>query len=252
MNVAAIIPARGGSKGLPGKNLLPIGRPAVPLLVRAIWQCNTCPEVNSVWVTSDCERIRKVAATAGAQTIKRPAEISGDHTPTEAALLHACDTLPWEVDTIALVQCTAPLLCSETISRCVKALADSTCTTAVATMPFDGLLVKPLGDGLVRGVGWRIGTFPGQRRQDRSGYEVITGECYVMDRGAFVNRESIWGARLETVHSCSPIRLEIDTPEDFLVAEALLNDCKSLDRTEGTGEPVCEERTERGPDCRPA
>ena len=86
MTVLAVIPARGGSKGVPGKNLAPVG--GVPLVARAIRAAQSSGLVDAVAVSTDDHRIAAVAASEGAVVIRRPAELSGDQPSSESALLH--------------------------------------------------------------------------------------------------------------------------------------------------------------------
>ena len=106
----AIIPARGGSKGIPGKNLKPLcGK---PLLAWSILRAKASSAVDSVWVTSDSEEILDAARAAGAQAIKRPEGISGDTATSESAWLHAVDEIEkagTRVDWIVGMQATSPI-----------------------------------------------------------------------------------------------------------------------------------------------
>ena len=86
--VVAVIPARGGSKGLPGKNLARVG--GVPLVARAI--ASALPCVDKVVVSTDDPLIARVAQDAGAVVVWRPAELADDATTSEAALLHALES----------------------------------------------------------------------------------------------------------------------------------------------------------------
>ena len=85
--IIAIIPARGGSKGIPGKNLIPInGRPLIE------WSINhalSSALVDEVWVSSDSQEILKFSESVGAKTITRPVEISGDKASSESAWIDA-------------------------------------------------------------------------------------------------------------------------------------------------------------------
>lgn len=106
----AIIPARGGSKGIPRKNLLELcGR---PLLVWSIRQALAAKKIESVWVTTDDDEILAVAAAAGAGVIRRPNDISGDTASSESAWRHALDDIEARtgpVDWLVGMQATSPL-----------------------------------------------------------------------------------------------------------------------------------------------
>ena len=87
--VLAVIPARGGSKGVPAKNLLPVG--GVPLVARAVRECLASRLVTDVVVSTDDQAIATAAREAGAEIVLRPAAIAGDTATSEAAVLHAVD-----------------------------------------------------------------------------------------------------------------------------------------------------------------
>lgn len=106
----AIIPARGGSKGIPRKNLVDVcGK---PLIAWSILQAKNARHIDSVWVTSDDDEILAVAESFGARPIRRPAEISGDQATSESAWLHALDVIEAQGVAIGLVvamQATSPI-----------------------------------------------------------------------------------------------------------------------------------------------
>ena len=115
MNKAlAIIPARGGSKGIPKKNLQEVG--GIPLIQRTINEAKKCLHVSRIVVTTDDDEIEELARSCNAITIKRPGEISGNTAKSEDALLHAIQELgklgPVE-EKIAFLQCTSPFTTAE-------------------------------------------------------------------------------------------------------------------------------------------
>ena len=90
-HAVAIIPARGGSKGLPGKNVMRVG--GIPLVARAVAAARAARTVGRVVVTTDDGEITRVAREAGASVVQRPADLAGDTASSESALLHALDAL---------------------------------------------------------------------------------------------------------------------------------------------------------------
>ena len=115
MGVAAIIPARGGSRGIPRKNLLDFcGK---PLVAWSIIQARNTPLIDAVYVSSDSPEILETAERFGARPIRRPPEISGDTATTESALLHALGTLPAAPEWLALLQPTSPLRKPDDLQR---------------------------------------------------------------------------------------------------------------------------------------
>ena len=121
MNTIAIILARGGSKGIPNKNIIDFcGKPLIA------WTIENCLEggANSVWVSSDSDKILSVASEFGANIIKRPDDISGDFATSESAWLHALNyvesTAKIQIDWILAPQVTSPLRESSDIKKAIS------------------------------------------------------------------------------------------------------------------------------------
>jgi CMP-N,N'-diacetyllegionaminic acid synthase len=109
--VVAVIPARGGSKGIPSKNIADFcGK---PLVVWSIEQALTAARIDEVWVSSDSDLILDVAARAGAFPLKRPDDLSGDAATSESCWLHAIDAIDARggeaITTLVAPQCTSPV-----------------------------------------------------------------------------------------------------------------------------------------------
>ena len=125
MSCIAIIPARAGSKGLPGKNTALIeGKSLVQL---AIESALSIPEITRVVVTSDDVSVQKIASDLGAEVVVRPAELAQDNSPIESAILHALAELnldPTSTDVLTVIQPTSPLrdkqLLATSISNFIK------------------------------------------------------------------------------------------------------------------------------------
>ncbi|AKH84409.1 transferase [Streptomyces sp. CNQ-509] len=146
--VLAVIPARGGSKGVPGKNLARVG--GVPLVARAVRQCLAARLVTDVVVSTDDDTIASVAREAGAEVVRRPAEIAGDTASSEAAVLHALDSHEERcgatMAAVLLVQCTSPFLTGEDIDGVTSAVLDEGADSALTVAPFHGFLWRDEAD----------------------------------------------------------------------------------------------------------
>ncbi|MEO5341413.1 MAG: acylneuraminate cytidylyltransferase family protein [Magnetococcus sp. MYC-9] len=118
-SVLAIIPARGGSKGLPGKNILPLaGR---PLLAWSIAAANACPEIDRLILSSDDREIMDTARRFGCEVpFTRPAHLASDTASSAEVILHALDALPERYEWLVLLQPTSPLRLATDISACLK------------------------------------------------------------------------------------------------------------------------------------
>ncbi len=121
MHTVAIIPARGGSKGLKEKNIYPVA--GKPLLAWTVLQALASTSIERVFVTTDDEAIAKVASEYGAEVIVRPLELAGDKASSESAILHASGVIERDynmpLSTIVFLQATSPLRKPDDIDRAV-------------------------------------------------------------------------------------------------------------------------------------
>ena len=108
MRTIVIIPARSGSKRLPKKNILPLGK--IPLIAHSILYAQQNSEiVTDIYVSTDDEEIKKIAIEYGAKVVDRPLDISGDLEPTVSALKHLLESINQDVQNVILLQPTNPL-----------------------------------------------------------------------------------------------------------------------------------------------
>ncbi|NGN64414.1 acylneuraminate cytidylyltransferase [Streptomyces sp. A7024] len=146
--VLAVIPARGGSKGVPGKNLAEVG--GVPLVARAVGACRDAELVTDVVVSTDDPAIAAAARDAGAQVVQRPPAIAGDTATSEAAVLHAMDAFEAltgkETDIVVFAQCTSPFLTSEDVDGVAGAILADGADTALTVAPFHGFVWRDEAD----------------------------------------------------------------------------------------------------------
>ncbi|MFI8938237.1 cytidylyltransferase domain-containing protein [Streptomyces syringium] len=151
--VLAVIPARGGSKGVPAKNLAAVG--GVPLVARAVRACRAARLVTDVVVSTDDAAIAATARGAGAVVVQRPAVIAGDTATSEAAVLHAMDAYEamhgTRVGTVLLVQCTSPFLTGEDIDGVAAAVVEQGADSALTVAPFHGFVWRE-GDGFTAAI----------------------------------------------------------------------------------------------------
>lgn len=221
MRCVAVIPARGGSKGVPRKNVRPLG--GVPLVGRTIAAAQAARLVSAVYVSTDDREVAEVARTAGAEVVDRPAEISGDGASSESALLHALEMIEADgdpVDVLVFLQCTSPFTTPEEIDACAAAIGRDGAVCSFAAAPDHGFLWGVDEGGFAFGVN-HDHTQPRKRRQDLPPRYRETGAVYAMDAVAF---------RAARVRFCGPAKLiaveaspiEIDHESDFALAEAML------------------------------
>ncbi|MFD9795067.1 cytidylyltransferase domain-containing protein [Streptomyces sp. NPDC059070] len=214
--VLAVIPARGGSKGVPGKNLAPVG--GVPLVVRAVRACLAARYVTDVAVSTDDPAIAGAAGGAGADVVVRPAAIAGDTATSEAAVLHALERHP-DAHVVLLVQCTSPFLTGEDVDAVAAAVVEGGADTAVAVAPFHGFVWRESADRDGEGLGHDKAFRP--RRQDRPQDFLETGAAYAMDAEGFRTHRHRFFGHTALVPTDPARVLEIDDPHDLARARAL-------------------------------
>ena len=214
--VCAVIPARGGSKGVPRKNVREIG--GQPLIARAVRSLVATDGIDVVVVTTDDDEIAGVAAAAGAVVVRRPAELAGDEASSESALLHALDALEQTPDVLVFAQATSPFIDPSDVAHAVKLVGDGTCDVAFAATRTDVFLWKQGPDG-VTGVNHDMTTRP--RRQDREPEWAETGAFYVMRVDGFRQHRHRFFGRVEIVEVQAADAVDVDTPADLELARAI-------------------------------
>lgn len=221
--VLALIPARGGSKGIPGKNLRPLG--GKPLLAHTLDQALSAPRIGRVVVSTDDETIARVARDYGAEVVHRPADLSGDEASSESALLHALEALReadgYEPELVVFLQATSPLRPAGAIDEAIDLLEAEGADSLFSACPVEGFV-------------WR--TAPGQsepqpltydpsarpRRQEVGTDLLENGSIYVFRPWVLRDLGNRLGGKV-TVVSMDPLdSYQVDEPEDLDFMERLL------------------------------
>jgi CMP-N-acetylneuraminic acid synthetase len=131
VEIVGLIPARGGSKGIPLKNLAPLG--GRPLLAYTIEAALGSSRLGRTVVSTDSEEIAELAARLGAEVLRRPAELASDETPMREVVLHALGELD-ECDVLVLLQPTSPLRRSQHIDEAIRLLLESGADSVVSVV----------------------------------------------------------------------------------------------------------------------
>ena len=222
MKTFALIPARGGSKGIPRKNIkLIAGKPLIAWTIEAALRSSL---LSAVVVSTDDPEIADVARRAGAQVpFMRPAELAQDQTPGLDPVLHALDQLP-QFDSVLLLQPTSPLRTTDDIDACLQLAflhkAPSVVSVSEADPhPYWTYRVTE-GQALTR----FVDSEPVARRQDLPQAFALNGALYFAE----VNWLRRSGAMLgpETLAYVMPKErsVDLDTPLDWKFAELLLKE----------------------------
>jgi N-acylneuraminate cytidylyltransferase len=215
----AIIPARGGSKRVPRKNMYVLeGR---PLVVHSIEHALAAEEVDSVFVSTEDPEIAAVAEETGATVVLRPPELAGDTASSESALLHVLDARQGgDPDLVVFLQATSPIRSGADIDAAVRRLRDEGADSLFSACRDHGLLWRDTAAG-PKPQNYE----PGARRreQDMDPQYRENGSIYVFRPQ--VLREG--GARLGglvALHEMDPwSSIQIDTPDDVDLAAWVLS-----------------------------
>lgn len=216
MKNIAIIPARGGSKRLPGKNSLPLD--GLPLIAYSIlYAQRNHAIVDAVFVSTDDAEIATVARAFGAQVIERPVEISGDHEPTVSALKHVLENIGDPVENVILLQPTNPLrpenMLAEAFAHFEKASCDS-----LFTVTQNRHKLGKIDDGKFIPFNYQ----PGQRSQDMEPLFFENGLLYIT-KAHLILDNIIMGENAFPFEINHPYaQVDIDTQADFDYAAYLM------------------------------
>nr|WP_319020949.1 acylneuraminate cytidylyltransferase [Brevibacterium sp. FME37] len=213
----AIIPARGGSKGIPLKNLQKVA--GVSLLARAINAAKSTPSIDRVVVSTDHEGIAAEAIRAGAEVSHRPADIAGDTATSESALIHTLANLGEDFDTTVFMQCTSPFIDSASINNAVAAVRDGDSDVVFSAVEDHSFLWRlDEGESAVA-VGHEASFRP--RRQDRAKHYNETGAFYVMRTDGLIEHGHRFFGRI-TIEEVPPEHArEIDDMSDLSLVRAI-------------------------------
>lgn len=222
MDTIAIIPARGGSKRLPRKNIMPMA--GKPLIAHTIEHAKQAQLIDRIIVSSDDDEIIDVSIQYGAEAIKRPKELSTDNVPTVPVLLHVLDCLKrtegYSPDTVVFLQCTSPIRRRDDIDKSVKVLIDQEVDCVFSVCRFAEYVWR-IANRTVESVNfdyktewWRGQEFPVQYRSN--------GSIFIYKKIVLENLKSIFGGKLEIYEMDYLRSFQIDTYEDFQLCECIL------------------------------
>jgi CMP-N,N'-diacetyllegionaminic acid synthase len=221
MKTVAFIPARGGSKGVPGKNIRNFM--SKPLIVHSIEQALISSKVDDVFVSTDDKEIAEISKNAGAKIIWRPSEIAGDKATSESAIVHG---FQWfkenniEVNIMVFLQCTSPLRPTGGIDEALTRFQNGECDSLVSISQTHRFFWRVNED--VANAEYDYLNRP--RRQDMKEADirfVENGSLYVFSRKHFEKVGNRLGGKIGYVVFDEAYSLEIDSETDFEILEKI-------------------------------
>lgn len=213
MKIVSIILARGGSKGIPNKNIIKIsGKPMIYYSIYASQNAN----IDYTYVSTDSKQIAMISEKYGAKTIKRPKDISTDTSSSEEGLLHFCKNVNFDV--MVFIQPTSPLLLAEDLIKGINIIKSSKATSVFSVykehwIPRWNLDMKPIN--------WNPHFRP--RRQDMPEQYVENGAFYITTREQFLDSGIRYGEKnLDIVEMPLSRSIQVDTLSDLELVNKLL------------------------------
>lgn len=234
--VLAVIPARGGSKGVPRKNIRPLaGKPLIAYTIETALAASSC--FHRVVVSTDDEEIAEVARQYGAEVpFLRPAHLGGDHVPMAPVLQHAVHYVEKEdditLDWVMVLQPTDPLRNTEDIEAALALAEDGACDAVISVVQVFSvhpILMKRIEEG--RLVPYCIEEKEGTRRQDYDPPAYMrNGAIYLTRRDVLMTQNSIWGDHIRPYVMLPERSVGVDSELDFRLLELLMNEHREHDK----------------------
>lgn len=225
--VLGLVPARGGSRGLPRKNLRQLaGRPLLEWTAAAGLDSEY---LDDLVLSTDDDEIARVGDAAGMQVrFRRPASAATDEALASQVVTHALGVLPEEYDLVVYLQPTSPLRTAADIDGAIEALVEANADFCVSVHPSperpDLMFYLDPEDRIVP----VTGTFVARRRQDVPPCYVINGAVYVAGTTAFLEHQTFIGQGTVAYRMPTTRGLDIDDLADFERAEAILRGASGM------------------------
>ncbi|OYR69603.1 hypothetical protein DJ79_02640 [Halorubrum ezzemoulense] len=214
--IVSVIPARGGSKAIPKKNVIPfLGQ---PLISYTIQQSINSKHIDRTYVSTDDDHISEISRKAGAEIINRPDKLARDTSSTEEALLHAIESIPDTPEIIVLLQCTSPLRREKDIDEAIQ-LVTNDCYDSVLSCCEDHSFYWTYENDSAKAVNYDPSER--KRRQDLDRWYQENGSIYVMKREILKEEQCRLGGSIGVHEMPKEMSFEIDTPEDYRIVESL-------------------------------
>lgn len=220
MVITAIIPARGGSKGLPGKNIKTLANK--PLIAHSIIHAKETKLVDRVYVSTDDREIAEISRDYGAEIINRPDELAGDTASSESALIHAVEQIEATgvvIDLVVFLQCTSPIRTGTDIDNAIKKVKTEGADSLLSVSPSHRFLWQEV-DGVAKSINYdyrhRL------RRQDMPSQYVENGSIYIFKPWVLKELNNRLGGKIALLTMSEATSWEIDSLLDFEIAESLL------------------------------
>lgn len=218
--ILAVVPARGGSKGIPHKNIVKIN--GKELLEYTLDAASASKYIDEIVVSTEDAIIGQVAERNNVTVLKRPKELAQDMSRTIDVLLHVVENMGSSFDYLILLQPTQPLRTSIHIDEAIEQMIDNGYPSLLSISPVRNhpILIRRMGADRKLTPVLPVGS--SVRRQDFPPFYVVNGAIYI-NKISDLNIDTSLNDNLYGYEMPSEYDLDIDEPEDLVIFEAVLN-----------------------------
>jgi len=223
LKIVSIIPARGGSKGLPGKNIIDLGEK--PLIAWTIEASLKSKYITNTITSSDDDKILEIATHFGSEILKRPDELSLDTTPSEPVVEHVLKNIAniEEYDYLILLQPTSPLRAEKEIDKAFELLIEKKASALISTKEIDNKILKAFKNNESEYLeGITNNEYPFMRRQNLPSVYMPNGAIYIVSINEFLKTKKLFTDRTISYEMSEEKSLDIDTFEDLEMCSKIL------------------------------
>jgi CMP-N-acetylneuraminic acid synthetase len=223
LKIISIIPARGGSKGLPGKNIIDLaGKPLIAWTIEASLKSKY---ITKTIVSSDDDKILEVSRQFSSEILKRPDELALDTTPSEPVIEHVLNSIVdiEKYDYLILLQPTSPLRDEKDIDSAIELLIEKKATALISTKQIDNKILKAFKNdenGYLEGIA--NNKYPFMRRQDLPKVFMPNGAIYIVSIKEFLKTKKLFTDETISFEMSEEKSFDIDTLEDLKICKTIL------------------------------
>lgn len=214
MKTVALIPARGGSKRIPKKNIRELH--GKPLIAWSIETAKKCHSIDEIWVSTDCPEIEKVSKKYGASVLQRPPHLASDTASSESALMHFVESQTTSFDILVFMQATSPLTQPEHLQQGIELIENNECNSVLSVSED----VRFYWDENRTPINYKLNNRPFSQEKEKWYKE--TGAFYITTKKGLLSSQCRLNGTVEFAIVPELYSWEIDTYEDFKIISTIL------------------------------
>lgn len=215
MKTVCLIPARGGSRRIPKKNIKELH--GKPLVAHSIEKARKTELIDETWVSTEDKEIAKISKKYGAIVIERPKDLAVDTARTESAMIHFAENV--DFDNILLFECTYPLTTVDDLDELLNKYFNNKWDSILSLKKTTDYIWKINKDETAEPVSYKLGH--NLRTQDYEGLYIESGGLYITSKKALLKSKCCVSGKIGYYVLPHP-SFEMDTLDDFKIVESLL------------------------------